>query len=263
MGRIGPQVVPSTNSVVAKYKGLVATIGRAGLNSLFPNDFEAYICSLELVNSKDQVVDFFVFPIMPSSITQTEPSIVNIKKTAGGITTLDTTTFVPIPIVISGNFGRRFKFLTGNNQVSASAIRFSTQSGSYTKESILNGLTQIKNAVFSTTVKTGYGCIKILEAIVDKSRSLDEFNLPHRLYFYNPALGNNYLIKVNSLSLNQTKNENMIWGYTLNMTAIAPISGIRDGEGRNSLTKTTQFSLLNKGLNSTVNLVKTQLNAFG
>lgn len=236
-----------------KYTDLLNQIGKAAANALFPNDIEYYFVALELVDSRGNAVDYFSFPIMPSSIRYMENEIANIKKSAGGITALSSTTFVPIDISLSGNFGRSFKFLVGNSQFNANAFRFSTESGNY---SPLDAVATVKNAVFDPKIKTGYGCIKVLNAIYTKSRMLDDNNQPHRLYLYNPALGMNHLVKAINLSLSQNgKEENMIWQYNISLKAIAPLSAIKP-DLQKSLIKGLAFDFTQKRLTNVLSSIK-------
>lgn len=250
--------IGANNPVIQRYRSLLQDVGKETLNALFPNDFEAYIMSLELVDADGNTVDFFVFPIMPNSIAITNTSLTNIKKTAGGITTLDTITFIPIDFAIQGNFGRQFKFLVGRSDVSASAINFNARSF-YLNADADSAATQIKKAVFNSQIKTGYGCIKILESIIKKSRSIDAQGRPYSLYFYNPSFGDAYLIKVPTFTFNQSKEENMIWNYSLQIKAIAPIDTTRNGDNRNSLIKTMQYATLGKAMDITASTLQRQL----
>lgn len=61
-----------------------------------------------------------------------------------------------------------------------------------------------------------------------KSNGVDKDGLPFRLYFYNMALGESYLVVVppTGLVLNQSLQRNMIWEYSLTMTAIAPLEAV-------------------------------------
>ena len=161
----------------ARYKDLLRTVGKRVLNTIYPNDIEIYIVAFELTNSRGQTKEYFIFPINPSSITEQMPFLTNIKKTAGGISVLNNNTFVPTNIAISGNFGRQFKILLGQELVHFSAIKFSTAAGDFVSQ--LKGAANFKGAVFSTSIKTGYGCTKVLESILLKSSQLDEYQKPH------------------------------------------------------------------------------------
>jgi hypothetical protein len=57
-----------------RFLNLLATVGRAAIHSQFPDDFEYYLCALELVRTDDSTTEeFLVFPVMPSMISVTEP----------------------------------------------------------------------------------------------------------------------------------------------------------------------------------------------
>ena len=191
------------NNDIIRYKDLLLRLGGATLNALFPKDFEYYMLYLELVGLKNGVEksELFVFPIMPTRISESEVYNENIKKTFGGVSVNGTNSFIPFDIQLQGDFGRKLKLLIGNELIDFSALSFNVSS-------------------FATEVKTGYGCFKILEHICRKSKTLDENNQSHRLYLYNPAIGNNYQVRVVNLTKQQTLDKNMIWGYNLTLKAI-------------------------------------------
>ncbi len=228
-------VVGSGNAVSDRFLQLASDLGRAGLNALYPSEFEVYVLALELVDSRNQTVDYFTFPVMPKSITHNYGVINNVKKTFGGITTLNTTTFVPVDIVLQGNFGRRLRFLLGDELIDAAAIAFSTVGGALSKQDLAPNAVRTRSGTFSTRIKTGYGCIKILQAILDKSSTLDQYNNPYKLYYYNPAIGESYLVTVATpFSFSQNEQMNMIWNYVLNLKAIAPLSGVSEDSSTRS-----------------------------
>jgi len=243
----------ANNPSKARFSQLVTSIGRAALNSLFPDDFEYYVCSLELVKSTgdgDETVEFFVFPIMPTSISQSEPKIVNIKKSQGGITTLNTNTFQPIDISLKGDFGRRLKVLVGGNLKNFSGISFENNN-------LKGNLSQVKKAAFDTKVKTGYGCMKIIQKMIRKSTQLDAKGNPYKLFFYNPSIGDNFLVQPLSADYAQSYGRNMIWTYNINFKAIAPAEGIlSEDAGKSSLSKTLTVDVLNKVVNSQARVLK-------
>lgn len=214
-----------TLDTLNKYKGLISTVGKPAANALFPNDIELYVFALELVDSSDNTEEYFVFPINPKNIRESYSPLMNIRKTAGGINTISTQTFVPTDIFLQGNFGRQFKFLNGKQTISFSSFSFNRISAPFSFQE------------FDPSIKTGYGCIKIMERIIKKTQKLDSNNKPYKLYFYNLALGNNYLVKPVSLSFNQNENENMIWEYNLQLKSLARIEDISN-EDLNSLTST-------------------------
>lgn len=258
MGFVGDNIITD----VIKLQG---EVGRGVLNMLYPTDFEVYLMSLELVkvneNGREEILNFFSFPVMPSNINQTEPQITNIKKTVGGIVILNTNTYIPKDITISGNFGRNFKILLDNESLDFKGLSFNPQqavrnAGQAVKKKVSDAL-DLKPTTFSNTIKTGYGCIKILQAICDSSVEIDN-GRPRRLYFHNPAFGESHLVKITNFSPSQNMQQNMIWGYNLQMKSISPAQNVR-GVGENSLKKTFEIGSVQNGVNMVANKVTKML----
>lgn len=247
-----------SSTVEDAYKKVVqlqAEVGRSTLNMMYPSDFEVYLMSFELVkineNGKEEVLNFFSFPVMPNNISQSEPQITNIKKTVGGITILNTNTFIPKDVTIQGNFGRSFKLLISNESVNFRALALNPkQAIKSVGQAFKKKVSEILDAqptTFSNTVKTGYGCIKILQAICDASVDIDN-GRPRRLYFHNPAFGESHLVKITSFTANQNMQQNMIWGYNLQMKLISPIENVRVNND-NSLKTLLTISSVQNGIN--------------
>jgi len=221
--------------VRSRYLQLVQSIGKSYLHWLFPNDFEYYICSIELAKIKDNgdtiTTDLFVFPVMPEQIQYTSSKITNIKKSAGGITSLKTDSFIPKQYVLSGNFGKKFKMLIGQTEVEGGLLH-------------LKFPFHLKHKYFDPKVKTGYGAIKLFEHLYEKSSGLSHEGYPYRTYFYNPSLGHSWIVELTDLKLSQSKDLNMIWTYSLSLSAVSPI--YEKGHKRNSLRKTLMFDNMTK-----------------
>lgn len=231
----------ANRAIIDRFNSLNVTIGEAGLNAAFPVDFEYYFTALELVDSLGNTIDYLAFPVQPSSITKVMPKRTNIKKSSSGITVIRSNSFVPEMITIKGNFGRSFKLLVSPDKYEQGSI-FSVTSGVYTlQDGNVNSLS-INYPIFNVGVKTGYGCTKILQAIISKSSSVDRNGRPFRLLFYNLGLGESYLVEVppNGLTLMQDESMNMIWTYSLELTVLAPIqlvsAGVSPSSSRTLLT---------------------------
>lgn len=226
---------------------LLEEIGKTALNIRYPKEFELYLCALELTDQDGQTLKYFIFPIMPSGISETKPQLTNIKKTLAGVTVLSSPTFMPTDITLNGNFGRKFKVLLGTDlQDFASSFTVNNQ---ITPNSILSGVGDF----FDNRIKTGYGCIKILEEIIQQSNQIDSGGAK-RLIFYNQALGNSYLVKATSLTFNQSQETNMIWNYNLQLRSIAPLEAIKtpkEIQDQNFKLDTTGFA--QKQVNNLVN----------
>ena len=228
-----------------RFMELRDTVGKAALNTMFPKDFEYYMVSFELVDSNNKVVKFFTFPIMPESLTENIQTNQKIKKTAGGITILSSNTFQPVEISLNGSFGRSFKFLLGGDIVTGNGF--------------LSGIKDtLKSVAFSTRVKTGYGCIKVLQDMIQKSNELDSLGNPYRLYFYNTITGNSYWVKNPSMRFNNTIQKNMMAEYSLSMTGVANLGDIvsKGYSSKKQLVTQMTTSLISQQLTSLTKPVK-------
>lgn len=233
---------------------LVSTMGKAALATNFPNDFEYYMVALELLTYEGKTIDFFSFPVMPSQIRVSKPSSVNIKKTFGGVVSSSTEDFIPFEINLNGNFGRNFKFIsTTGDLVDTKAIGYSINSGVYKRKGNIIDKS-IKNSIFNFSVKNGYGCMKILEAIVEKSTGTIDGNR-NILLFYNMALGQYNIVEPISLNQDQSEDQNMLWRYSLQMTAVSDMANLSTGE----LDKVVTKGLTQKTINSAITAIRTYL----
>lgn len=226
-------------SALQRFKAAIASTGRPIVGALFPADFEVYILTLELVDSMGNVVDYFSFPIMPDDMTKVSANITNVKKTAGGVISLTTNTFVPQDLTINGNFGRAFKVLVGREVIDFRAFGASIKA-------MANG-GKLENP-FDAKIKTGFGCTKILQALVDKSILLDEQNKPYKLFLHNPTLNESYLVEAMVLTLRMDKNtSNRMWAYTLSFKILANSSEVGE-TGQSSLLNSLSLGALQKGI---------------
>ena len=238
----------------SRRRSLISQIGRAGLNALYPKEFEYYFFALELVNSRQETIDFFAFPVLPSQITEVQPEITNVRKTMGGVDVHKNPTFVPRTLTINGDFGRRFRILVNTNQIEFAGLRFSVNNGVFRIGKPGDLLDDAP--VFSSFAKTGYGCIKVIEAMKEKSKSLDQFNQPHSLYCYNPVLGNNYQVEFQTFTHMQDKQQyNVIPRYSIEMIAVAPLEALPQFNDF-SLVRNLAFGNIQKRVNNVVSQVR-------
>lgn len=237
------------NSVEEKFKRELSDLGRVTLNTLFPKDIEYYALSLELCDSMGRVVDFFSWPILPEQIYDTHKEITNVGRTFGGVNVLLNQTFQPRSLFIKGTFGQRFKILVNGQSFEFAGIHLGLKQGKF---DISGPKLDTVIPQFSSFAKTGYGCIKVLEAMKEKSKKLDDFGKPFSLYLYNPILGNNYQVVIDSFVHGQDNQQNnMIPYYILQITAIAPLDSVfsRLKNIRSSIKNVT-FSKLQKKASS-------------
>lgn len=248
----------ATNRV---YNNLVGTLGKGVLAALFPKDFEVYMMALELVDYRDRTIDYFAFPIMPESITKVEPKRTNIKKSSSGTTVLTSNSFVPEDLIIKGNFGRTFKILLSPKAPAVQGVAFSTVKGKYDLLGTKVRSLGLATKDFTIGIKTGYGAHSILRAIINKSNGVDGAGRPFKLYFYNMAIGESYLVAVppSGFTSSQTREKNMIWDYTLNLTVLAPLDAVRSARKKTSMLLLLGFSVLGAGIAAALKEVKNQL----
>lgn len=248
----------SAQLVERKYKDQVKTLGVATLNALYPNDIPMYSLYLELVNSKGHTVDFFSWPVMPDEIRETEntASVMSIRKTMSGVVVQSNSTFHPRQISIRGDFGRKFKVVIGGEQIVFAGFGLSLKNGKFnvTKPNFFSS----EPPQFSSIAKNGYGCVKMLESIKEKSRQLDEDGFPYSLYLYNPVLGNNYQVKFSSFTHMQDKDRyNMIPSYNIQLTAVASLSDVLSVRTKiNSAIRNFSVGGLQKTANSLVSKIR-------
>ncbi len=241
----------------SRYGQLVNTVGRAALSSLYPFDIEVYLMALELTDAAGDTIDYLTFPIMPDQITKSEPTRTSIKKTSGGITVLSSNSYVPQDIQIKGSFCRSFKVLINPKEQGESGVAFSTSRGVYDLTQVNTRTSNIifRPPIFNIGVKTGYGAIRILKSIVNKANGVDLNGEPFRLYFYNLALGESYLVTIppTGITVSQSLDKNMIWQYTLNMTTLAPLNALSNRTGPTSLTRVLATGVIQQGINTVGN----------
>ena len=230
-----------------RYREFIDTAGRETLGALFPTEFEVYMMGLELVDSDGDTVEYFLFPVMPKNISKSEPELTNLKKTAGGISILSTTTFVPETITIGGDFGRSFKVLLGNTLLDFKALGVDLLKN---PKNVTGGQVLRTLNPFSKTIKTGYACTKILQGILKKSVTVDDKGQPYRMYFHNPTLGEAHLVEKETFSLNMDESStNRVWQYSLSLTTIAPIEEVRPQKRVSSLQQAMVIGKLQQGAN--------------
>jgi hypothetical protein len=234
------------NTIVNSLLEQVNKKGLAEVHSKYPRDFELYMCALELVDESNTTVDYFAFPIMPNNISKTESEATTMEHSLSGITVFNKTGFIPDDITISGDFGRSLKLIPSTNSSNSLTVANdrSIAKGFYTSEAVNSGVSN-KVDEFAFGIKTGYGCIKILQSIIHKAKSRSPQGSTYKLFFYNPALGENYLVipSKNPLTLSQNvQSNNMIWQYNLTLSIIADLEDVVDAEVNNVNSKKLQYN---------------------
>lgn len=213
----------SIENIAKKVGQITKFSGKEYLNNLYPEEFENYIIALELLDEKNNTLQYFIFPINPSSLDESKNRTVNIKQTLGGLAVLNSPAFVPVPVILSGNFGRKLKVVLGEK--TEDLVSSFKAEDKFSWQSVGKGVRNI----FDKRVKSGYGCVKILEEICMSSFSMRD-GQRRKLILHNLALGNSYVVKPISFKAAQTQETNMVWNYSLQLMGIAPLSAIKTPE---------------------------------
>lgn len=229
----------SRRSVSDQASGLIRSLSRATAHYLFPNDIDYYFLAFELVDADDKTVQYFAFPVNSKSIIFQDTEITKIQRTIGGITTLKTTTFDPKVYTLQGDFGRNFKVIVNGSPFTFSALNFDLSSLGFDLSNLRIGVPSL-----SVEVKSGYGCIKILERIIKNAKQLDDSGRPYKLYFYNTSLNHQYLVEPQDFTFSQNLQTNMIWQYNLRLNAIARLEDL--GGAKKYVANALAVSNLNK-----------------
>ncbi len=228
------------DDVRRRFTGLLDSIGRDNLHALFPNDFEFYAMSLELVDGQGNIKDSLFFPVLPESLSEGTQTIVSVTKSSSAVVSLFNPTFVPFNITMNGTFGRKFRILFGNTEVIASAINL--------RENVKRQGLQAAN-IFNTKIKTGYGVTKVLQRMLEGAFDVDDQGRSNKLFLYNLAFNSNYLVEVVSYSFTQSdKSNNQYWDYSIQFKAIAPALAVR-GQKASSIIALMAFSKINQFFN--------------
>lgn len=206
----------SVESVVESVRTATGTIGRIALHAIAPDNFEYYMCSLELVDSVGETKGFMTFAVMPNNIMETKTQIASVTKTNKGIVTLFNNSFTPRDITLQGTFGRKFRLLLGMKETeNVSKIPF------------FGGNLGFNLMGSDVLVKTGYGLTKMMKSMIDKSFELDDKGNPCILIFKNYALNTKYVVEVLQSSFSQSVENNMLWYYSLEMKGVAPADAVK------------------------------------
>ena len=206
-----------------KKKGIALGQTAASLlmSSLYPVDFEAYMVAFELCDSKGKTLDFFTFPIMPNELSIEETLPTRVENTFGGVNAISSNVYVPKKISLRGNFGRQFRLIMRGFRtfdLPLFQIKGPIQERDYGE-----GGKQFKPKEILNTLKTGYGCFKVLQSIINRSVEVDKHGNCNKLYMYNLAYGESYLVKAKSFRGSQSLGLNGIWSYDLSLESICPL----------------------------------------
>lgn len=233
---------------------LRVSLGKSAAHSLFPNNYEYYLCSFELYDSSNKMIGLLSFNVMPNNMMINKTQIANITKTSKSIFTVFNDSFVPRDISIQGTFGRKFRLVLNDKEV-----------GGAGKDLAYGKMLPSKTLPTPVLVKSGYGMTKMLEKMIDASWTLDSKGLPCFLVFRNYSMNQAFIVEVMQHSFSQAMDSNMLWNYALEMKGVAPASILWE-DNANSNTNQVVGRVLStagaKSLNNLISSVKRSLFRF-
>ena len=238
---------------VAALRSSLSMAGDEVMNMIAPDNFEYYNCALELTDYDGNTVAYLSFDIMPNNIVIQKQPIVSIVKTITDTYTITNDSFNPFSISIQGTFGRKLRLLTTSKDIN--------ESKGFSK--MLNG----NIGVFFDSdilVKTGYGVIKMMQKIIEKSNSFNDRNDYHYLIFHNYAFNTHNVVKVNSFDFNISTENNFMWFYSLNMTAIDKAEDYREGREKvEDFIKKFMKTIANEGIKNLLFDIDSHISQYG
>lgn len=210
--------------------------GKAAIHALSPDDFEYYLCSLELLDSSSERVGFLSFTVMPDQLVESHAPIQTLLKTHSAIVTTFNDGFSPINISLAGTFGKKLRVVSGMKKPNKKFSFLNFNGGKFLGD---------------TGIKSGYGLIKVLEDILKTSNELDMRGRPHTLIFTNYAFNTSYVVNAQNFQFHQGYENNMIWYYSVNLVAVGNKSAVKK-EGL-KLLKTVGMNGIASGLTNIIN----------
>ena len=231
------------NSSIGNALNAAMTVGSAALHMIAPDNYEYYMCSLEVIDCNRKQIGFISFIVMPNNISESRTPIQNQTKTKNGLVTLFNDSFNPVIISLQGTFGRKFRIVTNLTDPSEKKSFFDGNVGKILGTNIM--------------IKSGYGLSKLLKFILDKSNEVDKDGRPYLLLFNNYAFNTSYVVDVVSYTFNQSIENNMMWYYDFQLKATAPGSAVQTKKQSNAqLLKTVASNAIAQGLSNVINDVK-------
>lgn len=224
----------------------VSSVGSVAASLLWPYDFECYMVAFELCDGVGKTIDYLSFPITPENLQIEETPAVNIKNTFGGVSVVSSELYTPKTISLRGNFGRAIKVLS-RGDITAS---FTSLGGFEFERSYSKDLQAKKTSELSHNIKTGYGTSKVLQSILNKSYGVHKtLGVVNKLYFYNLAFGESYVVKVTYFKISQSLENNMLWNYDITLKTISPLD-LDKQKTNSSLIKSFGVNVVQNGINS-------------
>ena len=213
------------NDLASAAGDALISLGNGLLHAIAPDDYEYYMCTLELVTSYGSTAAFMNLPVLPSNITESRTALTNISKTNNVVVSMVNPSFDPVDISIRGTFGRKLRVLIGQQPFNGEA-----EEGASIPFFNVGMFTSSNSGGIGgkTIVKTGYGLTKMMQKILVASKKLDPEGKPYRLIFTNHAFNTAYYVEVLQDNYTMDERNNMLWYYSIELRAVSAYTTITD-----------------------------------
>lgn len=177
------------------------SISREVLHSLLPDNYELYKMVVQVVDpsasavaKKSTLIEEFDFTIMPESVEVVRQFKTTVMPTLTSNFTLDSFTESPSQFVLVGTFGV-------NHKVKFNLADFTGK--------------------FDPVILTGYGLVKRLEKIIQKTKGTSSDGTPYQTYLINKAFNSTIRVEINKAVFRQNVSRNGLWVYELTFTKVS------------------------------------------
>jgi hypothetical protein len=143
---------------------------------------------------------------MPESLAMAQRYLMTVTPTLDG-NFVDDFGRAPSPIQLQGTFGKKLRAVVGPG------LNNSSITGS------------VLNSLRSTTSSTGYGMVKALSEIVDRSHTPNAAGLMPKTVLFNWAFDSHWEVVINGFDVSQSVQQNGIWFYSMGITCLRPWGG--------------------------------------
>ena len=184
-----------------------------------------YVLHIELENKvTKEIVDFLDFPIMPQQIELTSEFMTTVTKTQGSTVVVSNNSYMPTIMTISGTFGNK-------NVVDVYDKIYDIRnldSIKVTMDNIYNDpeATSGKEEVVPLAM-TGYAVLKYFDALLEKHRLSDLYNLN----IFNLTFDQQFTCVALKKDFNMTVDKNGLWFYSVTFQSVKDSTSNTDVKG--------------------------------
>lgn len=172
-----------------------------------------YVLHIELENKvTKEIVDFLDFPIMPQQIELTNEFMTTVTKTQGSTVVISNNSYMPTIMTISGTFGNKNVVDVYRKIPESETLKISTTRDFYYRDSeATSGKSENELGIM-----TGYAILKYFDALLEKHRLSDLYNLN----IFNLTFDQQFTCVALKKDFNMTVDKNGLWFYSVTFQSV-------------------------------------------